>query len=365
MTVSFAERWLFNQPLGVNTAIFYNLYNVKSNQTVFPTVASSLNGSAPEADYKRQALGYSLGLSYRFLDYHTIGATWSHAFTKVVDPAGNASEEVFVSKKRGWQEKRSISLFIAHDSRDNYLNPTRGANIEFATNFTGGSVIGGTDHYIKLDPSIFVYFSPFHLPFLKNYPCVFELRASGSFIVKPGGSSIVKRRQDYNLNPFVNVDLRDPWLEPEDRLNLGGPETLRGWDYNDKHFPKSWQNVGLFHRILYGAEFRVPIHPQMLWLALFFDAGSLWSDPFWEKGLSRDNQNILTQDLLLRNAYRLQDMNSKNFLKYFRYSYGFGFRIQIPMMPLRFWFGRKLVYDGKLKHIGGFTFQFGIGDVRF
>lgn len=385
VTLSFAERWLFNQPLGVNAAVFYNLYNVKSNQTVFPSVNSSLTDSTPEANYKRQALGYSLGLNYRFLDYHTAGVTWSHAFTKVVDPSGNASEEVFNSRRRGWQEKRSISLFLAHDSRDNYLNPTRGANIEFSANFTGGGVLGGSDHYIKLDPSIFVYFSPFHLPFLKNYPCVFEFRVSGSFIVKPGGANQVKRRQTYNQsvygnvdlryqwlsnlsnqNPFGNVDLRDPWLEPEDRLNLGGPETLRGWDYYDKHFPKSWQNVGLFHRILYGVEFRVPIHPQMLWFALFFDAGSLWSDTFWEQGLTRENQNIVAEDLVLnKKLYRLQEMGHVNILKYFKYSYGFGFRIQIPMMPLRFWFGRKLVYDGKFKNIGGFTFQFGIGDMRF
>ena len=35
ITLSFAERWLFNQPIGLNTSVFYNLYNVKSNQTVF------------------------------------------------------------------------------------------------------------------------------------------------------------------------------------------------------------------------------------------------------------------------------------------------------------------------------------------
>ncbi len=54
---------------------------------------------------------------------------------------------------------------------------------------------------------------------------------------------------------------------------------------------------------------------------------------------------------------------------YFKYSYGFGFKIQIPMMPLRFWFGRKLAWVGQDKGyfepMGDFTFQFGIGDYRF
>jgi len=364
ITLSFAERWLFNQPIGLSTSVFYNLYNVKSNQTVFSSTQED------EGNYKREAIGYALGLSYRFLDYYTVGTSWSHAFTKVKDPSGNSTEEVFYSAKLGYQEKRSITVFLAHDSRDNYLNPTRGFNIDVSANFTGGNVLGGSDHYIKITPEIYFYFSPFHIPFLKSHPCVFELRASGSFIVKPFGSGQVNRRQPLHSNFYYlsrgQWDLRDPWLEPEDRLNIGGPETLRGWDYYDKKFPESWQNVGLFHRILYGAEFRVPIHPQMLWFAVFFDAGSLWSDPFWEKQLSLDNQKIVAQDLFTRDLARIQRFDKVNLLSYFKYSYGFGFRIQIPMMPLRFWFGRKLIYSGgRFKSVGGLTFQFAIGDMRF
>ncbi|OHD70259.1 MAG: outer membrane protein assembly factor BamA [Spirochaetes bacterium RBG_16_49_21] len=359
VSLSFNERWLFNFPVGLNTSVFYNLYKVRSNQTIFSTTGSD------EARYNRQAFGYGLGLSYRFLDYQTIGGSWTHAFTKVTDPTGNSSEEIFYIQSLGYQQKRSVTLFVAHDSRDNYLNPTRGASIDFAANFTGGNVLGGTDHFIRLSPSIFFYFSPFHLPFLKTHPCVFEVRVSGDFIVKPFGVGQIARKQEYRSNVLFNIDLKDPWLEPEDRLNLGGPETLRGWDYYDKRFPQSWQSVGLFHRILYGIEFRVPIVPSMLWLALFVDAGSLWSDPFWEKTLYQDNRTLIQNDLDSGELYRIQDFGKVNLLGYFRYSYGFGFRIQIPMMPLRFWFGQKVVYEGRFRQLGGFTFQFAIGDLRF
>ena len=58
-----------------------------------------------------------------------------------------------------------------------------------------------------------------------------------------------------------------------------------------------------------------------------------------------------------------------NNMDYFKYSWGFGFKIQIPMMPLRFWFGRKVAWVGKEKgyfeEISGFNFQFAIGDMRF
>ena len=219
ITLSFAERWLFNQPIGLNTSVFYNLYNVKSNQTVFPTIEN-------ESTYKREGFGYALGLSYRFYNWFTVGANWSHAFTRVKDPSGNSSEEVFYSKKLGFTEKRSITVFASFDNKDNYLNPTKGGMVEFSSNFTGGNVLGGSDHYIKLSPEGAVYFSPFHLPFLKSHPCVFELRASGDFIMKPFGVSQINRHQP-DRSPYYylsDVDLKDPWLEPEDRLNLGGPE---------------------------------------------------------------------------------------------------------------------------------------------
>ena len=103
----------------------------------------------------------------------------------------------------------------------------------------------------------------------------------------------------------------------------------------------------------------------MLWLALFVDAGSLWSDPFWEKTLYQDNRTLIQNDLDSGELYRIQDFGKVNLLGYFRYSYGFGFRIQIPMMPLRFWFGQKVVYEGRFRQLGGFTFQFAIGDLRF
>ena len=327
-TLSFNERWLFNLPIGFNSSIFYNLYNVKSNQTIFQNtnILNKNQNTEGEANYKREAIGYALGPSYRFFNYYTIGATWSHAFTKTIDVSGNSSEDVLYLQKLGYREKRSITVFVAHDSRDNYMNPTRGFNVSLASNFTGGNVLGGANHFIKISPEIYFYFSPFHLPFLKSHPCVFELRASGSFIVKPFGESAVDRKQPRHSIVYYlsggQVDLKDPWLEPEDRLNLGGPETLRGWDYYDKKFPKSWQNIGLYDRILYGVEFRVPIHPQMLWLVLFFDAGSLWTDPFWEKQLSQDQMQIVAQDLLTKDLYHIQDFGKANLLKYFKYSFG-------------------------------------------
>ncbi len=343
ITLSFTERWLFDLPLALNTSIFYYLYNIET---------TSMFNVGDNAEYQKQSFGYSLGLSWRFWYYYVVGSTWSHAFKTYMNPSGNASDEIWIAAAEGMQQKRTQTFYVYRDSKDNYLNPTRGWRIGLSIGLTGGVIYGGDDHYVKFAPEFYFYFSPFHLPFLKSHPCVFEFRFNGTFMTRPLGSV----NQDHTVNQ---------WLESEDRLYLGGPETVRGWDYYDFNLPSSWRYNGLYHRILYGVEFRVPIHPQMLWLIFFFDAGALWGDEFWHKQLTGDALDAVNDDLESGELKNISEIFKTNWGSYFKYSYGFGFRIQIPMMPLRFWFGQKLVYDGGFRHIDKLTFQFQIGDMRY
>ncbi len=365
ITLSFYDRWLLNYPIGISTSVNYSLYNLRTSTTIFPNFAD-------EAEYKKESLGYSLGLSYRFLYYYSVGFSWSHAFSRLKDSTGNIAEEIKLSEKLGFQEKRTIGVFAYHDNIDNYLNPTSGFKLGVSVGFTGGNMLGGDDHYVKVDPDFELYYSPFHLPFLKEYPVVFQFRANGTFLASPINRGRLSSRKNYFANP---------WIEPEDRLFLGGPETIRGWDLYDSQFPQSWGDVGLFHRLMYGAEMRFPIHPRLLWFAAFFDAGALYSDRYWERKLALSQttalntystyQNntylyILAFDRASNDLYTIDKFFRHNMLSYFRYSYGFGFRVQIPMMPLRFWFGKKLVFErGKFRGKGGLKFQFSIGDIRF
>ncbi len=348
VTLSFMERWLFDYPVGFDASVFYHLYNL--------TDTSIFENSNEESEYQKQVVGYSMGLSYRFLYFYEIGTRWTHSFKSYINPTGNSKDDIFLAVAEGLQEKRTQSVYLYRNTKDNYLNPTSGSKIGVSVGFTG-SLLGGQDHFLKYSPEVNFYFSPFHIPFLKTHPCVIEIRANGTFLMEPFRSSSIKQSYEENA-----------WLESEDRLRMGGPETIRGWDYLDNSFPDSWSDVGLYHRILYGFEFRIPIHPQMLWLAFFWDAGSLWTDKFWEKQLIEDNYDIVSDDKDDGLTYDIRDMFSDkvNLMEYFRYSWGLGFRVQIPMMPLRFWFGRKMLYrDGGFKEISGFTFQFAIGDMRF
>ncbi len=348
VTLSFQERWLFDYPIGFNSSIFYYVYDYKYN-SIFPN-------SNDQSTYKKQGIGYSLGLSYRFWFYWVVGTGWTHTFKSYLDPSGNSPDEIFLSVAQGQQEKRSLRFYTYRDSKDNYMNPTRGFRTGVSVNMVGGAILRGDDHYIRTSPEFYAYYSPFHLPFLKTHPTVFELRASADFITPPLGKSWLEKNKPNDENE---------WLESDDRLDIGGPETVRGWNYYDSDLPDSWRYVGLYHRILYGLEYRVPIEPQMLWLAFFFDAGSLWSDSYWEKNLSDRYREYIDKDRETGELLRINEFFKADLLSYFRYSYGVGLKVQIPMMPLRFWFGKKMIYDEGFKTISGYNFQFSIGDIRF
>ncbi len=352
VTLSFYEKWLFDIPLGFEFSVYYRMYENKNEPSVFPKNDAT-------AQYETQIVGYTADFGYRFWNYFTLGFAWDHQFKNYLNPSGNSADEIFMAVSRGIQEKRTVSYYLSFNTRDNNFNPTSGVLCGLTVGLTGGTMLGGDDHYIRYTPKLNFYLSPFHLPFLKTHPVVFEFRASGTFLGQPLNS-----RQLEKSKPFE----KNPWIEAEDRMSMGGPETIRGWDYTDNRLPESWTSVKLFDRILYGVELRVPIHPQMLWLALFFDAGSLWTDKKWEKQLTQDYRDIIDQDKTNKNVYDIREaLNNKvDLMSYFRYSYGFGFRIQIPMMPLRFWFGRKMLYqEGTFKTISDYNFQFSIGDMRW
>lgn len=319
VTLSFQERWLLDYPIGFNSSIFYYVYQYDAS-SIFPA-------SDEKSHYKKQGIGYSLGLSYRFWYYWVTGVTWVQTFKSYFDPSGNSPDEIFLTVDAGAQNKKTMKFYVYRDSKDNYMNPTRGWRTGITAAVTGGRILRGDDHFIQYTPEFYAYYSPFHIPFLKTHPTVIEVRASADFLAPPMGQAWVKKYQPYGKNE---------WLESEDRLDIGGPETVRGWEYQDSALPDSWRYVGLYHRILYGAEYRVPVLPDMLWLTAFFDAGSLWSDSYWEKQLNNEYyRKYVAEDLASGKLRRIDEITDGDLLPYFIYSYGFGMKIQIPMMPLK------------------------------
>ena len=98
----------------------------------------------------------------------------------------------------------------------------------------------------------------------------------------------------------------------------------------------------------------------MVWLVFYFDAGALFNEGV---DFQVDNQAIDFQGKTgLSNISRAS---------YWVYSWGFGFRIQVPMLPLRLYMGQRLKWDNTLNWFTKYDEHpnlevvVGIGDTRF
>ena len=192
--------------------------------------------------------------------------------------------------------------------------------------------------------------------------------------------------QDRDVNPYI---------DNSQKLFLGGPGSrtygrLRGYSINDGSYPYDWF-YGSHHMLLFGSELRFPIEPRFLWLAVFFDAGSLYNTT---ADFNREQKKRLlnyeaevVSECAIENAHpgarrhysscegwndpKRTELALKNIaLDRFLYSWGYGLRIQIPILPLRIYYAQKLYYVGNLKWKpipgdDGFELVFDIGDLRF
>jgi outer membrane protein insertion porin family len=110
-------------------------------------------------------------------------------------------------------------------------------------------------------------------------------------------------------------------IYPGDELQFDGMTELRGWrEYYEAGRTKLSSMI----------ELRYPIDRRMFWGVFFYDMGKLWDD---HARLSFD-------------------------LKEYKYSAGFGFRLQISVLPIRLYFARRMEYDadGKAHWHGGRKF---------
>ncbi len=359
-----------------------------NSQTV-SILADSIHSSSSEvAQYQSDRYGVSLGTSHRitnkWLHYHSYVPSWSN----VRNPSTLAPDILFLRARQNLQFQSSLQNGLRYSTIDNNFNPTHGFSQRLEAEIVGG-LLGGQDHFNRYIFSSSHYFWWFDFTFgglfknrnLKRWRVVQEttFRATFTQETSPQYSS-----QNKELNPHI---------ESRDLLNLGGPGQpgfgrLRGYNTDDSAYPRDWR-FGAHHMILWGTELRVPLEPNFLWFAFFLDAGTLYNtvNDFIGEQKVRAN-NYSTQSILecagfntnINRHYsscsewndpKRTELLKKNIaLDRFLYSWGFGLRVQIPVLPLRIFYARKLYYAGNasLKPIPGddnYEIVFGIGDFRF
>ncbi len=370
----------YPSPLSLSLGIFLSSLRYNAN-----SVAPS-GQSAPElVEATQNRFGFSVGiehaLSYRWLHYHS----YIPSFFSFGQPDALARSSFFVSEQLGIQFSSSLRNGLLYSSVNNNFNPTRGFRQLFEIELTG-SILGGQEHFLRYTISGSLYWTWFDLSFwglipnkiLKRWKFVQEVTYRTVFTNKIAS---VYNRQDENINPYIDAS---------NKLYLGGPGSrsygrLRGYTaVNEAAYPAYWR-LGGDHMFLYGTELRIPLEPRFLWGVIFLDAGALFIETNNLTNQERevvnryDPANYCVSNANIRAHYsscaewndpNRATLRAGNFIpSRFLYSWGFGIRIQIPILPIRIYYAQKLYADGaRLRPIPGqekFQVVFGIGDFRF
>lgn len=122
--LSFRDPWFMEKPISFSTDIYKT--------------------TREYVDYKRRATGFGFGFGKSLDEYW--GASISYNLEKVTiyDVAEGASD--FIKDQRGTRITSSITPSIVRDSRDNFIDPSRGSRNSLYVTFAG---IGGTNAFIK------------------------------------------------------------------------------------------------------------------------------------------------------------------------------------------------------------------------
>jgi outer membrane protein insertion porin family len=229
-------------------------------------------------EYDKGATGFYMGLGRSLGEYWRADATYNFEKAKIDNIDDSAS--TLIKSQEGTRTTSSITPVVVRDSRNNYLDPSRGSRNSATFTFAG---LGGSNAFIKgvLD-------SAWYFP-LKETTFMFR----GRFGYAKG--------------------LFSKELPLYERFYVGGLYTLRGLGFGDAG-PKDSETgdaIGGTEELIFNAEYIFPLLPDLKLKGLvFFDAGNSYED-FHNFGT-------------------------------LRYTSGLGFRWISPMGPIRIEWGYNL-----------------------
>jgi len=216
------------------------------------------------------------------------GGGYNFQFYKISDITNDVPSTVV----KGNYLRNVFSLYYEYDSRDNVFNPRHGWHIKPAFETSIGFDKNDTYNKYTLDAS---FYTPTFWKFI---------------LVVHSFTGVIDR--SFFLPHTFDVADRDMFL-------LGSADTVRGYtgeSGRNRDGNYQWPSKGLCQQY-FNIEMRFPIAEQLLWGQLFLDSGNMW------RASSKYTLNM----------------------KEYAYSAGIGFRIQIPMLPLRLYWSYKFGYS--------------------
>lgn len=261
--ITFKDPWFMDKPI-LFSATIYNL-----NREYF-------------VEYKNRATGFGVSFGKNFTEYVRGEIAYNLERATIYDVAENVS--VVIKEQEGTKITSSITPSLVRDTRDNYLDPSRGSRNSIYVKYAG---IGGDNYFVKTGIDSAWYF-----------PLRFPLGNS---------TGMLRGRFGYSTG------LLGKEVPLYDRFYVGGINTVRGFGFGEAgpRDEKTGDVIGGTEELIFNAEYIFPIVSELkLKAVVFFDAG---------------------------NAYE----SFKNFGK-LRYTTGFGIRWISPVGPIRIEWGYNL-----------------------
>lgn len=263
-TLSFTEPWLFDMPLSAG----FDLYSWEYNYNT----------------YSKDSKGAGIRFGYPVYEFTKLYL--NYAFDDAVIKNIQIDAPDAIKEMEGNSVSSSITTALKYDSRDKVFNPTEGAEHTISIQYAGlGGDIGFTRYIAE---------TGWYIPLFKG--TVGLIHAKAGYISKNSGGN----------------------LPSYERFNLGGINSLRGFDWEDLS-PKKLNSQGVLTDIggnkfvQFNFEFLFPLIKEAgVMGVLFFDTGNVY-----------DNNESVTLGNL-------------------RESVGGGIRWYSPMGPMRIEYGHIL-----------------------
>lgn len=198
--------------------------------------------------YKRKASGGNLSLSKGFTEYLSGGVSYNYEIVNISDITPGASLKI--KEQEGERTTSSTELGLAWDSRDNFLDPTRGSRNSIFLLYAGGP-LGGDNSFYKT-----VIDSSWYFPIF--WYTAFMIRGRVGYADGLEGRPL-------------------PLYE---RFYVGGINTVRGLRWGDAG-PKdiTGEDIGGNKELIFNLEYIFPlIRDIRLKGVIFFDAGKAFDN---------------------------------------------------------------------------------------
>ncbi len=196
--------------------------------------------------YSKKAFGGYLGFGKSFSEYVRGDITYNYERATIFDIKKDASS--IVKDQEGTRTTSSVTTTVTRDSRDNYLDPSRGSRNSVSFTFAG---LGGTNAFIK------------------------GLIDSGWYFPLGETTFALRGRFGYAQGIFGK---KFPLYE---RFYVGGIYTVRGLGFGDAgpKDPVTDEAIGGTEELIFNTEYIFPIFSDLKMKGVvFFDAGNAYED---------------------------------------------------------------------------------------